>query len=85
MLDFEEEATEVTSAPSQAEKGASGTSNPGTSASEEYYWGVRYFRARGLSKTAIIKEVWRVEGGRAFAQASAEYEAITRRLESERT
>jgi hypothetical protein len=69
-----------TSATSYAVNGTSGTS---VADDAEKYYAVKWLRLRGESMTAIIKQVWGVEGGRAYADARAEYERILRQLDNQ--
>jgi hypothetical protein len=64
---------------SQAMPSISSTSGP---TDAEKYYGVKYLRSKGWSKTAIIKEIWG-KTGRNYEAVSAAYEAIMRQLEQD--
>lgn len=49
----------------------------------ERYFGVKYLRMKGETKSAIIKQLWNTTSGRSYQTASAEYEAIVKTLEAE--
>lgn len=42
----------------------------------EKFYGVKYLRLKGESKTSIIRQLWQVTGGKPYQVASAEYDQI---------
>ena len=50
----------------------------------ERYYGVKYLRMKGESKTAIIRALWQAQGGKAYQVAALEYDQILAALAAER-
>jgi DNA segregation ATPase FtsK/SpoIIIE-like protein len=56
-------------------------SDASTTIEPEKFYGVKYLTMKGATKREILKEVWGITGGRRFAAAAAEYDAIKAMLD----
>lgn len=79
IIEANEQERKTNSTDSQA---APNISHPAPTMDKEKYYGVKYLRSKGLSKSAIIKELWG-KTGRNYQAVNAEYEAIVQQLEQE--